>query len=113
MTQEDCPLCGGALERKEVPYAYAGVGLGLFEADVCRTCGEAFFTEEAWQRIERLAREKQLWGTGRSVTVGHSGHSLFLRIPREVAAATHLAKGNRVYVQPAGKGRLLVERDTE
>ncbi|MBI4182259.1 MAG: hypothetical protein HY520_04810 [Candidatus Aenigmarchaeota archaeon] len=98
------------MKEAEVPYAYAGVPLGRFPAEVCQRCGETFFTEPGWLRIERLAREKGLWGAGSRVKVGYSGHSLILRIPGKLAAATDLKKGTTVYLQPAGKGKLLVER---
>ncbi len=99
------------MKRQKVRYAYAGVYLGSFAADVCQRCSEAFFTEDSWRRIEKLARKKGLWGIGRRVKVGYSGHSLIIRIPGKLATAAHLRKGTTVYVQPAGKGKLLVEKE--
>ena len=111
MKGNNCPLCDGRMKRKKVPYSYAGVTLGSFAADVCGKCGELFFTPEAWSSIERLAKKKGLWGTGRRVKVGYSGHSLVLRIPGSIATVSHIRQGNTVYLQPAGKGRLLVEKE--
>ena len=111
MTRNDCPLCGGRLKTERIPYAFAGIDLGRFPAESCQECGEAFFTEEGWKSIEHLAKSKGLWGIGRRVKVGFSGHSLIVRIPNSLAAATHLKKGTTVFLQPAGKGRLLVESE--
>ena len=111
MPRNKCPLCDGLMKEKKVPYSFAGVDLGRFPADVCHKCGEAFFTEDSWKKIECRAKEKQLWGMGRRVTVGQSGHSLIVRIPAKLARAAHLSKGSTVYLQPAGEGKLLMERE--
>ena len=111
MAESKCPLCSGPLKVGPVPYGHAGVPLGRFEAETCGRCGEAFFTEPAWRRIEQLARERGLWASGRHATVGTSGHSLIVRIPPALAASAELAKGSHVFIQPAGKGRLLIERE--
>ena len=111
MKQNCCPLCRGILREERIPYTFAGIDLGRFPAETCQECGEAFFTEKGWKRIEHLAKSKGLWGIGRRVKVGYSGHSLIVRIPGKLAAATHLKKGTTVYLQPAGKGRLLVESE--
>lgn len=111
MKPNPCPLCGGRLAAKSVPYDFAGVNLGTFQAEICGKCGEVFFTEEASRRIDKTAKEKGVWGIGRRAKVGYSGHSLILRIPAELAAAAHLKKGSTVYLQPAGERKILVEAE--
>ena len=113
MKKNECPLCRGRLKKENVPYAFAGIHLGRFGAEVCEKCDEIFFTEEAWKRIERTAKSKGLWGIGRRVKIGHSGHSLIIRIPSKLAATAHLERGDTVFLQPAGDGRLLIEREHE
>jgi len=111
MKENEYPLCEGELKEEVVPYSFSGTALGRFPAEVCEECGEAFFTEEGWRRIEKIAKARGLWGSGMHVKVGYSGHSLIVRIPHKVAAATHIHKGTMVYLQPAGRGKLLVEAE--
>lgn len=37
----------GQLETKEVPYHFNGSHIGDYQAEVCATCDEVFFTEAA------------------------------------------------------------------
>ena len=113
MRTNECPLCRGRLKKENVPYSFAGVQLGRFAAEVCRQCDETFFTEGGWKQIELTAKSKGLWGIGRQVKIGHSGHSLIVRIPSKLAATAHLKRGAMVFVQPAGEGKLLIEREAE
>lgn len=113
MKANPCPLCSGKLTSKTVPYAFAGVNLGMFQAEVCGKCGEAFFTEEASRKIEAASKRAGLWGIGRRAKIGYSGHSLIVRIPAKLAAAAHLKKGSTVFLQPAGQGKLLVESNSD
>jgi YgiT-type zinc finger domain-containing protein len=57
-----CPICEGDMERNKVPYTVGSVELGTFEADVCSSCGEIFFTEKSSDAIDNKARELGLWG---------------------------------------------------
>lgn len=58
-----CPICGqAAVERRKVPFVYGSKFLGEFDADVCPSCGEALFTEEASGEINRRAVELRVWG---------------------------------------------------
>lgn len=98
------------MEKKDVPYSYAGTSLGKFSAEVCTHCRETYFTEDGWKAIERAAKARGVWGTARQVKVGQSGHSLILRIPASLAAAAHLKRGSMVYIELAGRGKILVER---
>ena len=99
------------MKKENVPYSFAGVQLGRFAAEVCQQCDETFFTEDGWKQVEHTARRKGLWGIGRHVKIGRSGHSLIVRIPSRLAATAHLKRGAMVFVQPAGEGKLLIERE--
>lgn len=55
-----CPVCEGKVERKEVPYSIGGVNLGTFDADVCASCGEVFFTEASSDTIDAKAKKMGL-----------------------------------------------------
>lgn len=104
-----CPICDGRMERMKVEYEYHGIRIGEFDADVCADCGEAFFTEEASDDIDRIAKEKGLWGMEVRSKVSYSGNSLIVRIPREIVEFLDLEKGDNIRIHPEGKRRLVVE----
>ena len=104
-----CPMCGGKLKAGKAEYRYQDVLFGKFDADVCRKCGEAFFTEAASDRIDKIAREKGLWGLERASKVSYSGNSLIVRIPAEIAKFTELERGRDIRIRPEGKKRIVVE----
>jgi len=104
-----CPVCGGRLRRTRAEYSYNDISLGAFEADVCQRCGEAFFTQEASDEIDRLAKERGVWGLEVKSKVSYSGNSLMVRIPKEVAEFMGLERGDGVRIRPEGKRRLVVE----
>ncbi len=104
-----CPVCEGRLRRSRREYAYNDISLGEFEADVCQRCGEVFFTEAASDEIDRLARERGVWGIEARTKVSYSGNSLIVRIPKEVAEFMGLERGDGVRIHPEGKRRFVVE----
>ena len=109
MTME-CPICNeGKLEKRKVPYSFAGAELGEFDAEVCGKCGETFFTEEASAAIEAKAKEMGIWGIGRSSKIGYAGNALIVRIPKNVAAFMGLKKEQPVFIHPEGKRKLVIE----
>lgn len=104
-----CPVCEGRLRKAKREYAYGDIVLGEFDAEVCDRCGEVFFTEEASDEIDRLAKERGVWGIEARTKVSYSGNSLIVRIPKEVVEFMGLEKGDGVRVHPEGKRRLVVE----
>jgi len=104
-----CPVCNGKMKKGKVEYAYYGISLGKFDAETCMKCGEVFFTEEASDKIDQLAKEKGLWGLERKSKISYSGNSLIVRIPKDIAEFMELAKGEDVNIHPEGKNRLVVE----
>ena len=107
-----CPLCQGSLVHRKVEYEYGGTSLGNFEADVCRKCGEAFFTEEASDAIDVRAKELGLWGLERRSKVSYSGNSLIVRLPKDLVQKLGWRKGQEVLLRPEGKKRIVVEVET-
>ncbi len=104
-----CPMCEGDMERKKVPYTVGSVKLGTFEADVCPSCGEIFFTEKSSDAIDKEAKELGLWGLERKGKIGYSGNSLIVRIPKKVAEFMKLKKGGEILIKPEDKKRLIIE----
>jgi len=104
-----CPICEEDLERKNVPYTVGDVKLGTFEADICSSCGEIFFTEKSSDAIDKKAREFGLWGLERKGKIGYSGNSLIVRIPKKVAEFMKLKKGGGILIKPEDKKRLVIE----
>lgn len=105
----ECPICEGMLVEKMVEYSYHGISFGSFDAEVCTECGEAFFTEEASDEIDRIAKERGLWGMEVRSKISYSGNSLIVRIPKELVEFLDLEKGDEIRIHPEGKHRLVVE----
>lgn len=105
-----CPICNsGNLVRKKVKHAQMGIELGSYEADVCETCSEVFFTEESAIKIEEKAKKLGIWGLGARTKVGYSGNSLIIRVSKEIADFMELERGEEVFVYPKDKEKLIVE----
>ncbi len=107
----ECPICEGRMGRKQVPYSIGGVDLGTFDADVCASCSEVFFTEAASDTIDAKAKEMGLWGLEKKGKIGYSGNSLIVRIPKKVAEFMKLKKGEDITIKPEDKKRLVIEVD--
>ena len=105
-----CPICEkGKLVKKIVPYSVYDIKLGKFPAEVCTKCGEQWFSEETAKKIEKIEKEKGLFGLSKQSKVGYSGNSLIVRIPSEIAKFMNLKKEKQISIHPEGKNRLLIE----
>ncbi len=104
-----CPLCDGKMKTTKAEYSYYDMLLGKFDAEVCQKCGEVFFTEEASDQIDSIAKERGHWGLERKSKISYSGNSLIVRIPKEIARFMHLEKGEEIRIRPEGRKRLVVE----
>jgi YgiT-type zinc finger domain-containing protein len=63
MESNECPICNGPVLIKKVPYSYHNqIYFGDFEAEVCQQCNTVFFTEDSFQKIEQIAKDRGLWG---------------------------------------------------
>lgn len=109
--KEKCYLCEiGTLERKKVEYKFHGVGLGMFNAEICNHCGEIFFDENVSKQITILAKKKGLWGLQAKTKIGQAGTTLDIRLPKRIIDYLKLKKGEEVEIYPEGKDRLIIQR---
>lgn len=105
-----CPICEkGNLKRKIVPYSVYGVELGKFPVGICDKCGEEWFDEKTALEIEKLEKEKGLFGLSKESKVSYSGNSLVIRIPNAIARFMGLKKEKHVMIHPEGKNKLEIE----
>mgnify|MGYP006303123039 CR=1 FL=1 len=75
---ENCPVCGGELETKQVEKLLRGGGDMVtikVSAEVCRHCGERLYAEDVVQTFEKIRKKlrdqefSHLKSLGRSFTV--------------------------------------------
>lgn len=99
----------GNLVKKTVPYSVYDVELGSFPAEVCTKCSEQWFSEETAKQIERIEKEKGLFGLSRQSKISYSGNSLIIRIPNEIAKFMNLKKEKQVLIHPEGRNKMLIE----
>ena len=110
MENKTCPICEkGKLKKKTVSYKVYGVELGKFPAHVCNKCGEEWFDEKTSERIEKLEKEKGLFGLSKETKISYSGNSLIIRIPNDIAKFMKLEKEKPVMIHPDGQNRLSIE----
>ena len=109
--KEKCYICEiGNLERKRVEYKFHGVGLGIFDAEVCNHCGEIFFDESVSKQITTIAKKRGLWGLQTKTKIGQSGTTLDIRLPKRIIDYLKLKKGEEVEIYPEGKDKLIIQR---
>jgi len=107
---EKCYICEkGNLVKKEVDYLLLGENLGKFAAEVCDTCGEQFFDEEASKKIEVVAKKRGLWGLESKSKIAKVGNSYAIRINKRIAEFLDLKKGEDVSIIPENKHKLLIQ----
>ena len=105
-----CQICEkGKLVKKIVPYSVYGIEIGRFPAEVCAGCGEEWFSEETAKKIEKIEKEKGLFGLSKQSKISYSGNSLIVRIPREIAKFMRLKKETPVTIHPEGKNKISIE----
>jgi len=110
MENGKCPICEkGKLKRKTVPYSVYGIELGKFHAFVCDKCKEEWFDEKTSLKIEKLEKEKGLFGLSRESKISYSGNSLIVRIPKALAEFMDIKKEKPVVIHPEGKNKLSIE----
>jgi len=110
MIRTKCEECGGKITKKIVNYNYLGENIGRFQAEVCAKCGEIVFDEEVSDKIEKIVKEKGLYGLGATTKVGIAGSSLVIRITKKLADFLGLKKGEEVHIHPESRGRVIIEK---
>lgn len=109
MKRTKCEECGGNIINKKVDFSLYGQNLGKFPAEVCSKCGETCFTEEISDQIDKIAKEKGLWGLDLKTKVSKAGDSLMIRINKRLADFLDLRKGEEVHIHPQDKKRVIIE----
>ncbi|MGB9707897.1 MAG: hypothetical protein ACPLXC_01025 [Candidatus Pacearchaeota archaeon] len=104
-----CVLCDGKLVKKVVAYSTYGIELGRFPAMVCVKCKEQWFDELTARKIEKIEKEKGIFGLSKESKISYSGNSLIIRIPKKISEAMHLKKEGPVLIYPVGKNKLEIE----
>ncbi|MBS3137911.1 hypothetical protein J4232_05740 [Candidatus Woesearchaeota archaeon] len=106
---EKCDECNkGIVEKKKVDYEVLGVNLGKFDAFVCANCGETIFDGKTMVEIEKKAKQQGVWGIAAKTTIGTSGNSLDVKIPKVIIEFLNIKKGQQVIIEPLDKKRFQV-----
>ena len=98
----------GKLVKDKVDFKMYGKILGKFDAMVCDQCNETFFDEQTSEKIDKVAKEKCLWGLEATTSVTQVGNSLAIRIPKKIAKFLNLKKGTQTRIRPE-ENKLIVE----
>lgn len=107
--KEKCYICEkGNLSKKKMGYKLYGVSLGEFEAEVCDSCGEIFYSEEESRKMTAAAKAKGLWGLAAKTKIGQAGTTLDVRLPKRIIDFMKLRKGEEVTVHPEGRNRIII-----
>jgi YgiT-type zinc finger domain-containing protein len=105
-----CQVCEkGKLSKKTVSYEIYGTKIGDFPANVCSKCNEQWFDEATALKIEKLEKEKGLFGISKKSKISYSGNSLIVRIPKEIARFMKIKKAKEISIYPQGKDKLVIE----
>src|SRR3989338_2858383 len=105
-----CPVCEkGKLIKKKASYSVYSIELGKFPAEICTKCGEQWFSEETAKKIEKIEKEKGLFGLSKQSKISYSGNSLIVRIPKEIAKFLNIKKEKQILIHPEGKNKLAIE----
>ncbi len=62
MKRTKCEECNGRIEKIDIELSIRGNKLGKFPAEVCQKCGEEVFDEKTSKQIEKITKERKLWG---------------------------------------------------
>lgn len=105
-----CYTCEkGLLKKTKAPFSMYGVKLGEFEAEVCNSCKEVFFTEESSDKIDEATKKRGLWELVAKTKIGQVGNSIDVKISKKLAEFTGMKKGEEVRIYLESKNRLIIE----
>lgn len=106
---EKCYSCEkGLLKKKKVDFKVYGISLGEFEAEVCPKCGESFFDETISDKMDKIAKERGLWGLESRTKIGIAGDGMVIRVNKKIAQFMELNKGKEVILLPESKEKLSI-----
>ncbi len=108
MERKTCEGCGGKIEKKKIEFTIYGELLGLFPAEICTKCGEELFDEEVSEEIDRVAKEKGIWGLEASTKVAKVGSSYAIIINKRIADFLELKQGENVHIHPENRKKIVI-----
>lgn len=104
-----CPICEkGNLKKGKIKEYMFGFYLGEFPAEICTKCNESFTDAETTRKIEKIAKEKGIWGLQKKTKITRTGNSLAVRIPKNIVDFLKLKEGEEAYIHPEDH-KLIVE----
>jgi len=104
-----CLNCGSSkVKKKRVDFKVYGISLGKFEAEVCSKCGEEITNEATFDKIEKVAKERGLWGLEARSKIGIAGDGLVIRVNKKIADFMDLKKGEEITLIPENKNKLNI-----
>ncbi len=103
-----CDECSGKIIKKNIEFSMYGINLGKFPAEVCTKCGEEVFDEKTSEKIDKIAKEKGLFGLAKKVKIVKIGNSLAIRIPKNISDFLKLKPGKETIIRP-DKDRIVIE----
>lgn len=104
-----CLNCGSQkVKKKKVDFEVYGISLGKFEAEVCSKCGEEIIDEAVSDKIEKVAKERGLWGLEARTKIGVAGDGLVIRINKKLANFYGYKKGEEITLIPENKNKLNI-----
>ncbi len=109
MEENKCWECDGIYKNKLIDFSVYGISLGKFRAKVCNKCGDTIFSEDVSNQIDKIAKQKGLWGLESKTKVGKVGNSLDIRINNKIVNFLGLKKGEDITIYPESKQRLIVD----
>lgn len=106
---QTCDECQkGKMMKKPVDYILLGVNLGKFNAFICQHCEETVFSGDTFVKIEKMAKEKGIWGIGAKTRIGTSGNALDVKLPKSLVGFMHLKKGQEIFIEPVDQKKFQV-----
>lgn len=108
MKKEICP-CGGEMVKKKIDFSMYGKSLGKFPALVCTKCGDEYFEQDISDKINKIAKQKGLWGLESKTKLTEVGNSYAVRITKKLFKFLKLHKGEEVTLYPENQHKLIIE----
>jgi len=108
MERKKCEECKGRIIKKYIEFSMYGVSFGKFLAEVCTKCGEEIFDEKTSEEIDKIAKQKGLWGLAKKVKIVKIGNSLAIRIPKIISDFLGLKEGKEAMMTPE-KNKIVIE----
>ncbi len=107
--RKTCEECGGKVKKGKVEFTLYGNSLGHFPAAVCTQCGEELFDEETSDQIDRIAKEKGLWGLEAQTKITKVGSSYAIILNKKLVDFMGLKLGEEVHLYPEAKDKLIIQ----